>query len=745
MESALPIAATAAAVEILRLCIFAYLWRLDRAEHLRWWTLAFAFFTGSQFTVVLLLGSPSSSLSGPLGLFGLLCVVTATMFLLRGTLALVGRRVPIVALLGLGAAATAASGIALTLDVSLPIASAFPMSLLALTHCAMAAALLFGSREKLSFGLWFSVGVLLLSGAHFADFPLLGEVVWFIPYGFGIQLFSTVGITLGFTLLHVERVRSARALSDLRYEELADRLGVGVFQLDRDSRLSRANHALVRMLGYGTLDALQGADVARNIAIEPAAWSALLAKVDAFEQALEVVMAWRTADATELTVEVSARALRDDTGGLCGVRGFVTDRTRAHALEERLRQTQKLEAVGQLAAGVAHDFNNLLTILQATHELIASGPLTDEQQQLLDDASTATDQATRLTRRLLAFGRRQPTTPRVVDLGQIARASMAMARSAFGPKHRVVLDGIADGMWVHADPTHLEQTVLNLAFNARDAMPEGGTLTLRTAPARVQGTEGFELLVTDDGTGIPPENRPRLFEPFFSTKGPGRGTGLGLSTVHGIVVKAGGTVEVESEVDVGTTVRIWLPAAPELESGSEDVRASPAASDASVDIPYKAKGQNDAIDDTPSAKVLRATTAGMTGSVATVPLADRTESPDAPARPRALVADDEPGLRKLIGRLLTDAGYEVTTVSSGRAVVERYEAGERFALLVSDVRMPDIGGAPTARAVRHMAPETRIVLISGFNDELDGAEPDLYDAFLHKPFDRAGLIRVLRE
>jgi len=552
-DPSLPIAVAAVIVEVLRLSVFAYLWNLDRAEHLRWWTLGFLFYTVSQLALLTLLGIADTPWLFVIGLSG---AVVATMLLLRGTLALVGRRVSIVWLLGVGCGAIAVAAVVAGMGAPNVVASIAPMGLLSLAHFVMAAALLVEARWRGGLGLWLSVGALTFEGVHFADYPILGAFPAVVPYGFALQLAASVAVGLGFTVLHLERARASQRAVELRYRELADALGVGVFEIDPAGRFTLASEALSVILGAKASASCEELDARRAELMEPGVWESLVDRLHREGQAIAVELALRTDRGEARPLELSARARRRHDGTIEGYRGFVLDRTEQRAVDARLREAQKLDAVGQLAAGIAHDFNNLLTILSATHDLLLASPLTAAQRSLVADADEAASQAARLTQRLLAFGRRQSTAPQRVDVAETVHASAMMVRGALGGRHRVALAVADGGLWVWIDPTQLEQVVLNLILNARDALPEGGVIHVEaTAEARADRA-GVRLIVRDEGVGMPPELRARAFEPFFSTKERGRGTGLGLATVHGIVVGSGGSIALDSVEGAGTTVRV---------------------------------------------------------------------------------------------------------------------------------------------------------------------------------------------
>ncbi len=364
------------------------------------------------------------------------------------------------------------------------------------------------------------------------------------------------------------------------------------------------------------------------------------------------------------------------------------DVTERRALEEQLRQSQKMEVVGHLAAGIAHDFNNLLTIIAGTSEfLLRRGGLDEEARTCIDEIDAASQRAAALTRQLLAFGRQQVLTPRVVDENEVVRdTSKLLARLLpTNVEMHLALSPTVLPVWV--DRSVLEQVLLNLVVNARDAMPEGGTIKIRT------GIEGpyVVLSVGDTGTGMTSEVRARAFDPFFTTKAAGHGTGLGLSTVYGLVHQSGGEVCVESAPGAGAIFTVRLP------------RTSEPFEPARVPSPPKA---------------MRA------------------------AKGTLLVVDDESAVRKTMRRILESAGYRVLEASSGENALRICRAhGDAIDLLVSDLRMPKMDGRELTRRARELRPEMSVLLVSGLVDE--GPLPT--EGVLAKPFSPGSLLRRVEQ
>jgi PAS domain S-box-containing protein len=416
-----------------------------------------------------------------------------------------------------------------------------------------------------------------------------------------------------------------------------------------------------------------------------------------------------TAESGEVKwVLASGEAVRAPGGQVTAIEGIVTDNTSHKKLEQQLLQAQKMEAVGQLAGGIAHDFNNLLTAISGYTELLLTQPQDPETAaENLREIQDASQRAATLTQQLLAFSRRQMLRPRVLDLNRVVENLERMLRRIIGETIEVKTRLGSDLGSIEADPAQIEQVILNLAVNARDAMPRGGRLRIDTGnlvleePHEAQGfvmpPGAYVLLqVADTGIGMDSRIQERIFEPFFSTKKRGRGTGLGLSTVYGIVKQSGAFIFVDSQPDQGTTFKIFFPA----------VEAAPDATEAEA----------------PGMAELRG---GET----------------------ILVAEDDGAVRTLISRGLRRHGYTVLTAANGKDALRAYAAYEGpVHLLISDLVMPDMRGPELERRLRRRQPDLRILLISGYDD---GAIPQEFGSgngasFLQKPFGPNQLARAVR-
>ncbi|MFL5038236.1 MAG: response regulator, partial [Xanthobacteraceae bacterium] len=399
---------------------------------------------------------------------------------------------------------------------------------------------------------------------------------------------------------------------------------------------------------------------------------------------------------------------------------YALDTTDLRQIQEQLAQSQKMNAVGQLAGGVAHDFNNVLqAIIGYSDLLLANHRPTDPSFQDIMQIKQNANRAASLVRQLLAFSRRQTLRPQVLDLGEALSDLTMLLRRLIGEK--VALDVVhGRDLWpVKVDISQFEQVVVNLAVNARDAMPDGGKLTVRTTNVAAADCARYAhepmpdadyvlVEVCDTGSGIPPDVINKIFEPFFSTKEVGKGTGLGLSTVYGIVKQTGGFIFPDSELGRGTTFRIFVP---RYVAGADEVAAE--AETAAAPLVPEAK-----------------------------PAADLT------GRGTILLVEDEEGLRSLNARGLASRGYTVLEAGNGVEALEVLESrGGDVDLVVSDVVMPEMDGPTLLKEMRRRNPEVKIIFVSGYAE--DAFEKNLPEggqfAFLAKPFTLKQLVAAVKE
>ncbi|MDB6110722.1 MAG: Blue-light-activated protein, partial [Pedosphaera sp.] len=419
-------------------------------------------------------------------------------------------------------------------------------------------------------------------------------------------------------------------------------------------------------------------------------------------------------DGTERVIQGRGEILVNPQGEPVKMFGIVQDITEArqaeealHRSEEQLRQSQKMEAVGRLAGGVAHDFNNLLTVIGgycslSQLQMEEGHPL----QKSIAEIQKASERAASLTSQLLAFSRKQVLQPRVLQLNEVVGGMEKMLRRLIGEDVELSTTFDAALGNVKADPGQIEQVIMNLAVNARDAMPRGGKLSISTANVTIDHQTNFRnrtleageyvlLALSDNGMGMTGEVKAHLFEPFFTTKGLGKGTGLGLATCYGIVCQSGGDIRVYSEPNSGTTFKIYLP--------RTDAKPEASANLEPKDLP-----------------------AG-------------TES--------ILVVEDDPAVRKLAVIILRERGYRVQESNNAFEALELIRKIPRFDLVVTDVIMPQMSGKDLYDQIKSQLPQTKVLLMSGYTDDALAHHGVLDEAisFLEKPFSPSGLARKVRE
>ena len=407
-----------------------------------------------------------------------------------------------------------------------------------------------------------------------------------------------------------------------------------------------------------------------------------------------------TKDGSVLRESVTVSAVRDSTGALTNYVIVQRNVTRERELEDQLRQAQKMEAVGRLAGGIAHDFNNLLTAVNGYADLLVSelgdGPLAEDAQEIRRAGARAAE----LTRQVLSFARRQVLAPRAVDVNVVVASVSQMLGRLIGEQVRLVTALSAEPAVVMADPGQLEQVLVNLAINARDAMPDGGTLEIRVA--RVDDGTGVDrglsgptvlLTVTDTGSGMDAATLAHAFEPFFTTKEAGSGTGLGLATVHGIVHQSRGDVWANSSIGRGTTVSVLLPR----------VEASPEAPGVPEQVVIEAAG-----------------------------------------RATVMVVEDDSTVRGFVASTLERAGYRVLVAASpAEALALAGGPSQTIDVLVTDIVMPEISGLTLARRLLVARPALRVILMSGYDPSMASGQLDTAFQFLAKPFSRDDLTTAL--
>ncbi|MGH7506496.1 MAG: hybrid sensor histidine kinase/response regulator [Longimicrobiales bacterium] len=494
-------------------------------------------------------------------------------------------------------------------------------------------------------------------------------------------------------MVELRRSQDALARSERRYRRLFEGDVTGRFVAHPDGRVRHCNRAFAELFGFGSADAvlsardfrISGSEGDRTLTVEAARTGTLPAR--------ELTM--RRADGTALPVLVSLVAELDDSDG-ASLHGNVIDLTERKELERQLLQSQKMDAVGRLAGGIAHDLNNMLTAITGNVELLLAVEQTAESREELNWIRQAAQRSARLTRQLLTFSRRDVVQADVLDLNEVVREMVPMLRRMIGRDIELVTLLDESKPCVLADRSQLEQLVLNLALNARDAMPSGGKLAIETActlGAAQPSARHVALKVTDTGVGMEAHVLERAFEPFFTTKEDG--TGLGLATVYGIVQRTAGDISADSMPGRGTSIEVRMPVAALAEGEAE--------------------------------------------------LPQRIEAPSLTGL-RILLVDDEPSIRALLQRAGRAAGIEVAVAENGEEGLRMFRQ-EQVDVVVTDLVMPLMGGAELASRIRAETPDMPIVFISGYSDEA-GFPRDLrerWGAFLEKPFEPTALLNKIAE
>jgi len=505
----------------------------------------------------------------------------------------------------------------------------------------------------------------------------------------------------------IEHKRSEEALrrSEASYRSLIEGAAYGIYRSNLQGKLLEVNPALVEMLGYSSEEELLSRNMATDIYAQAGERAQLIAQHENQDRFRGVEVNWKRKDGSTLAVRLTGRPVLDARGQMEYFEGIVENVAERRALEEQLRQSQKMEAVGQLAGGIAHDFNNLLEVIMGYSDLLVESlPPEDPHRRQAEEIYKAGKRAAGLTRQLLAFSRKQVLQPRVLDLNAIVTDLTKLLRRTIG-EHIEFSAKLAPALArVKADPNQIEQILMNLAVNARDAMPHGGSLRVETTNLRVdeklaQQNTGLRpgdyvlMIVTDTGSGMDLKVQARVFEPFFTTKEKGKGTGLGLATVYGIVKQSDGYISVESAPGQGTTFRIYLPQV---------------AAEASVP----------AQPETPPR---------ITGSET------------------ILLVEDEESVRRLARAFLENRGYTVLEARDGAHAIEICQKPEQtIHLMVTDVVMPKMSGHELAQRVASLRPGMRVLFVSGYTgDSLPHLGPTA--AFLEKPFGPGDLVKKVRQ
>ena len=498
--------------------------------------------------------------------------------------------------------------------------------------------------------------------------------------------------------------------SEANFRSLVTNAPYGICRCDSTGKILDANPAFLRLLGLASADELVGQHIF-GLYAENDQWFALADFLRSAEPFKGLTAEWKRKDSTTTVVRISGRSVIDGGDGRLVFELFAEDVTERRVLEQQLRQSQKMEAIGRLAGGIAHDFNNLLMVISGYSEFLlerlgAEPHLRGPAQEI----AGAAERASSLTRQLLAFSRKQMLAPRIVNLNDVATENIKMLTRMIGEDIDLVMVP-GPNLWsIRADAGQLEQVIMNLAVNARDAMASGGKLTIETSNvtldedyarshAPLPAGDYVMVAISDTGEGMDSETQSHIFEPFFTTKGT-KGTGLGLSTVYGIIKQSGGYIWVHSELGRGTTFKIYLPRVPSTGQAATQV-ASP--------LEYR-----------------------------------RVE----PGTETILLVEDEANLRYLARQYLEKQGYKVIEAADGAVAMQIAVAHDKMIhLLLTDVIMPGMNGRELAQRISEIRPNVKVLYMSGYTENVIGHNGMLDDGvrLLQKPFTLRDLKSKVRE
>jgi two-component system, cell cycle sensor histidine kinase and response regulator CckA len=536
----------------------------------------------------------------------------------------------------------------------------------------------------------------------FADDMTIARAKITQPFGYIIKPFEEreLKTAIEIALYRADMERLLRE-SEERYRNLFHEGISGNFLSDNEGLVVEANPAFRTLAGIGPDDDLPRLE---DLILDRSVLSAFMEKIKSGDRLELEELPLRSIEGRDLVVLANAAAIHDSSGEHSGIRGELIDNTERRMLKERLIQAQKMEDAGKLAGGIAHDFNNILTAILGysnllSEELPAEGPARED----IEGIRKAAGRASNLTRQLLAFSSRQPFSPRSLDLNVAVQDQERLLRRILPENIQLSLALSQRDAIVLADPAQIEQVLLNLSLNARDAMPSGGALHISIAvevldASRAVGLDALapgsyvRLDVTDTGVGIPPAILNKIFEPFFTTKPKERGTGLGLSTVYGIARQLGGAVSVASTEGKGASFSVWVPNASK-EHANDELRV------------------------------------------------EKSVWPEVPPA-TILFVDDDDAVRTLASRLLAKGGHRVLiAANAGEALLIAENSGPSIDLLVTDTVMPFMDGHVLARRLRAMLPTVGLLFISGHPGK--GNDPEEEGRFLAKPFTEAELAQAV--
>ncbi|MGH9494942.1 MAG: PAS domain S-box protein [Candidatus Sulfotelmatobacter sp.] len=508
--------------------------------------------------------------------------------------------------------------------------------------------------------------------------------------------------------VEIKRNEQAMRRSEARYRSLVQSSVYGIYRSSLEGRFLDVNLALITMLGYESAEEMLLLDPEKDVFAQPQEHARVIEDFRRSGRLDGIEVKWKRKDGNVITVRISGRAVSSADEPADVLEAIAEDVTERRALEDQFRQAQKMEAVGRLAGGVAHDFNNLLMVVSGYAEVIlAQLPLDHPLHEKGQAIQQAADRATTLTRQLLAFSRKQLLELKVVDVNAIVQDMERLVRPLIGENVELITTLSPEAAHTRADAGQLEQVLMNLVVNAKDAMPAGGKLIIQTQNIVVDETHRPEqqfirpgnyvtLSVSDTGTGMDKETQSRIFEPFFTTKEKGKGTGLGLSTVYGIVKQSGGYVMVQSEQGRGTAFHIYLP------------QVDAAVEKQTVPAPSAALGGSETV----------------------------------------LLVEDEESVRQLVRDTLAAKGYNVLEAESGEAGLAAAAGHQgKIDLVITDVVMPGMSGRDLVKQLALARPEARVLYLSGYTEDAIVSDGSIESgrAFLQKPFSLQNLSRKVRE
>src|SRR5580693_43962 len=527
---------------------------------------------------------------------------------------------------------------------------------------------------------------------------------------FRLSLFFFVALLICWFNAALRAAQEGLRRSELNFRSLVTNAPYGICRCDDSGKMLDANPALLIMLGYSDASEIAGQHLG-GLYADGQRWFDLADYLRSASHFNGLIAEWKKKDGTTTVVRVSGRSVSDGDDNTV-FELFAEDVTERRTLEQQLRQSQKMEAVGRLAGGIAHDFNNLLMVISGYSEFLLDrlGP-DPEMRAPAQEIASAAGRASTLTRQLLAFSRKQMLAPRILDLNGVVTENLKMLNRMIGEDIDLVMMPGASLGSVRADAGQIEQVIMNLAVNARDAMPAGGKLTIETSNvtlddeyarvhAPLQAGEYVMLAISDTGMGMDIETQSHIFEPFFTTKGT-KGTGLGLSTVYGIIKQSGGYIWVYSEVGRGTTFKIYLPRVPSIEEAAVHTVTAP--------VQFQ-----------------------------------KVE----PGTETILLVEDEANLRYLARQYLEKQGYKVIEAADGAVAMQIAVAHEAVIhLLLTDVIMPGMNGRELAQRISEIRPNVKVVYMSGYTENVIGHNGmlDVGVRLLQKPFNLRDLKSMVRE